>query len=63
MTIQDSLLFDCTETARILGISKSMVRKLVRQGRISVVRIGRLVRIPRDEIVRISSTHRKTESK
>ena len=58
MITQDRLLFDCKEVAAILGISHSMVRKLVRQREIDVVRIGRLVRIHRDELVRIASTDR-----
>ena len=56
-----SLLLDCREAVRILGVSNSLVRKLIRQGQISVVRIGRLVRIPRDEIIRIACPHSKTD--
>ena len=41
------------EAAGLLGISEGMMIKLVRLGRVGAIRIGKCVRIPRDEIDRI----------
>ena len=41
------------EAAAVLGISEGLVIKMVRLGRITAIRIGKCVRIPRHEIERI----------
>jgi excisionase family DNA binding protein len=57
MTIEqatDKKLFPLDETAQQLGrISTWTVRKHIAQGNIRVTRIGRLLRVTRDEIERI----------
>lgn len=45
------------ETARILDCSEYTVRKLIADGEIRTVRLGRLVRIPRTELVRLLDGH------
>jgi excisionase family DNA binding protein len=42
-----------TEAAATLGISYSMLRKLVKQGRVNIVRIGRRILIPEAEIEKL----------
>lgn len=45
------------EIARMLNISRRTVYRKVRKGEIKAYKIGKLIRIPRDEIERI--IHRK----
>ena len=45
--------YTIAEFARTAKISESSARKLIRQKAISVVKLGRLVRIPRHEIARV----------
>jgi excisionase family DNA binding protein len=47
------LLFTFGDVSRLAEISESMVRKLARTGQIAVVRIGRSVRVPRQELLRL----------
>jgi len=47
------LAFSYEETAQAAGISKRMVRRLVKDGRLKAVRIGRAVRIPRHAILQL----------
>jgi excisionase family DNA binding protein len=47
------LAFTCQETAEAAGISIPMVRKLIRDGRLKAIRIGRCVRIGADELKRL----------
>lgn len=39
------------EAAQILRLPKARIYELVRQGRLPAVRVGRLVRIPEDELL------------
>jgi excisionase family DNA binding protein len=48
------LLFTFDEASDALSISRAMLRKLARTGRMKVVRIGRSVRISMDELRRLS---------
>lgn len=47
------LTFTYEETARAANVSVSLVRKRVRKGALRVVRIGRCVRVPRSEVLRL----------
>lgn len=47
------LAFRFQDVATLAGISVPMVRKLVRDGRLSVVRIGRCVRVPRAAVMKL----------
>jgi len=52
----NKLLFKTQEAGKLLGISNSMVRKLITQGQISIVRLGeRAVRISATELERVAS--------
>jgi excisionase family DNA binding protein len=42
-----------TDAAASLGISYSMMRKLIRQGKVNIVRIGRKILIPEEEVERL----------
>jgi excisionase family DNA binding protein len=42
-----------TEAAATLGISYSMLRKLVKQGKVSIIRIGRRILIPEAEVEKL----------
>lgn len=44
------------KTAQLLAVSPAMIRKLITNGQIPVVRIGRCVRIPRDVIDELVSS-------
>lgn len=43
-------LFDIPTTARILSVSRSAVYKLIREGRLATVRVGRARRITRAQL-------------
>jgi len=47
------LAFSMEETGEAAGVSKRMVRRLVKDGRLEAVRIGRAVRIPREAVMRL----------
>ena len=50
----EQLNYTFEQSAELLCVSKSLLRKLASTGRLRVVRIGRCVRIPRDELLRLS---------
>jgi excisionase family DNA binding protein len=49
----ESLALTYRQVARAANISERMVRKLVRRGSLTVVRIGKSVRVPRTEVMRL----------
>jgi excisionase family DNA binding protein len=49
----DSLALTYRQVARAANISERMVRKLVRAGNLTVVRIGRSARVPYTEVERL----------
>ena len=49
-TVNERLLLTVEETARRLGIGRTLAWRLVRQGEFPVVRLGRCVRIPRQAL-------------
>jgi excisionase family DNA binding protein len=51
----NKLLVTFDEASAALSISLGMLRKLVRTGHVKVVHIGRSVRIPTDELLRVSA--------
>lgn len=51
--MNEKWLFTLEEASRMAGISTSMCRKLIRNAQLEVVRIGRAVRVPRHEILRL----------
>jgi excisionase family DNA binding protein len=57
----EKLLFTFGDVSRLAEISESMVRKLVRTGQIEVVRIGRSVRVPRQELLRLCGAGNNVE--
>lgn len=50
---QQGRLHSVSETASYLGVSPSMVRKMIADGRIEVVRLGRRVLVPPSEVARL----------
>ncbi len=50
-TGDSQLLFTFEEAARLANVSRSMIRKLARTGRLDVVHVGRCVRIPRRAVL------------
>lgn len=46
----DRILLTVEETAKMLGIGRSLTWRLVQEGRLPSVRLGRLVRVPRAEL-------------
>jgi excisionase family DNA binding protein len=53
----ESLLLDSREVERLLGIGRTKVYELIASAQIPVVRIGRCVRIPRDELKAWIASH------
>jgi excisionase family DNA binding protein len=58
----EKLLFTFGEVSGLAEISQSMIRKLVRKGQIEVVRIGRSVRISRQELLRLCGVGNNMEA-
>lgn len=46
------LLLRITEAATLLGLSRSTMYSLVNSGRVPIIRLGGVVRIPRDQLLR-----------
>ena len=46
----DALLLTVPETAKLLRISRNLAYELVARGELPAVRLGRVIRIPRDEL-------------
>ena len=51
--IPKNRFMNLTEAAAVLGVSYSFMRKLVKEGKIRHIRIGRVILIPEDEVKRI----------
>jgi excisionase family DNA binding protein len=47
-------LMTLKQTAKALSVSSAFLKKLQRQGRLRVVRLGRSVRIPQAEVERLA---------
>jgi len=52
---QEKNLFGLRESGEALGVSRSLMRKLIRTGKIRSVRINRRVLIPAAEVQRLST--------
>ena len=59
----EKLLFTLEEASRLAEISQSMCRKLIRNGELDVVHIGRSVRVPRHELLRLCGAENDAEAK
>jgi excisionase family DNA binding protein len=59
--LPNKLLFTFDEVSAALSISRGMAHKLARTGRLEVVHIGRSVRIPRQELLRLCGAGNNTE--
>lgn len=53
LAMPNKLLLTFDEASRTLNVSRGLLRKLARLGRIRVTRIGRCARISREEILRL----------
>lgn len=51
------LLFTFEEAARLANVSRSLIRKLARSGRLETVHIGRCVRVPRRAVLALCGAH------
>jgi len=51
VTAEPPLLLTLTETAALLGIGKTLAYEMAANRRLPVIRIGRLVRVPRADLV------------
>jgi excisionase family DNA binding protein len=47
---QDTLVVTPPEAARLLGLGRTTVYKLIRSGDLKAIRVGRSVRVPREAI-------------
>lgn len=53
--MQEKSLFGLRESGEALGVSRWLIRKLVRTGKLRSVRINRRVLIPAEEIQRLAT--------
>jgi len=53
ITSMNKRFITLTEAAAILGVSYSTMRRLIRQGKINAIRVGRIVLIPKEEIEKL----------
>ena len=49
----DKLLFTCTEVADLTALSLGLIRKLIREGQLDSIKVGRCVRISRSALLRL----------
>ena len=59
----DKLLFTFAEAGEIANVSPSLLRKLVRNKQLEVVKISRTVRVPRHELLRLCGVTEQVEVK
>ncbi len=60
----DQLLLTVSETAKLLRISRNLAYELVARGELPAVRLGRVIRVPRDALdnwVKASAIGRNNE--
>lgn len=53
-------LYDIEESAELLSISRSYLFELIKNGEISIVKLGRRTLLPPEEISRLIASHLKT---
>ncbi len=58
-TVNERLLLTVEETAQRLGIGKTLAWRLVQEGQLPSVRLGRCVRVPRRELEEWVQEHRQ----
>jgi excisionase family DNA binding protein len=56
------LLYSLVEASQLASISLGMMRKLARKGQLEVVRIGRSVRVPKRELLRLCGVSNEAEA-
>lgn len=64
-TTDERMLLTVEETAKTLGIGRTLAWKLVQQGDLPSIRLGRLVRVPQRELedwIHEHSSHRAEET-
>ena len=57
----ERLLLTVEETAQLLGIGKTLAWRLVQEGHLPSVRLGRCVRVPRRELEEWVREHRQNK--
>lgn len=55
-----TVLFRVDQVAEVLNVSPQMIRKLINSRRVAIVRIGRAIRIPRGEVLRLCAPELKS---
>ncbi|MBO1436084.1 helix-turn-helix domain-containing protein [Meiothermus sp. CFH 77666] len=58
--LNEKLVFSVPELAQTLGVHKNHVYNMISRGELRVVRLGRVVRIPRVELERLGLLARQT---
>ena len=56
-SIPESLLYSVGRAAAIAGVSPAVIRRLIDEGDIPIVRVGLLVRIRREDLAAWSRSH------
>lgn len=52
----ESIFYTVQEVADILSLSEQTIRKLIREGRLKAVRLGRTYRIPSEALINLKVT-------
>jgi excisionase family DNA binding protein len=57
------LLLTCQQTAKLAQVSEPLIYKLIKERRIRAVRVGRFLRVPKAEALRICEKGTKGKEK
>lgn len=52
----DAVFYTVQEVAEILSLSEQTIRKLIHEGKLQAIRLGRIYRIPLESLVQLRTT-------
>ncbi|WP_279138443.1 helix-turn-helix domain-containing protein [Faecalicoccus pleomorphus] len=55
----ETIFYTIQEVAEILSLSEQTIRKLIHEGELKAVRLGRTYRIPYEALIELRSAHSK----
>ena len=54
--IMDAIFYTVQEVAEILSLSEQTIRKLIHEGKLQAIRLGRTYRVPYESLVQLRTT-------
>lgn len=57
----ETIFYTIQEVAEILSLSEQTIRKLVHEGRLNAICLGRTYRIPYESLIELRSTHNRSQ--